>query len=150
MAIVGPALTCNGYNSATGKCASTSIPSYVPASEADTYMSGSYGTASTSPQDASTPAAGAWSLPSGIAVLDAITQGIAHPFDTLTGHNTAAMNADISAGKGPISGGTVAGLLGIVTDLPRVGTILVGGLLLAAGLFALAGGNKIIQVSRGA
>lgn len=42
---------------------------------------------------------------------------------------------------------STAGLLNIVTDLPRVGTIVIGGLFIAAGLFALAGGNKIIQVA---
>lgn len=35
----------------------------------------------------------------------------------------------------------VSSLLSIVTDLPRVATIVVGGVLLAAGIFAIAGGS---------
>lgn len=148
MATVGPALTCNGYNPATGRCASTSVPSWVPANQVDAYMSGQYGTASTTPQDAETPAAGG-SIGSYVSSFLGMLGG-----NNFTGNDSIA--SDIGAAAKSPTGqamgatvGTVSSLLGIVTDLPRLGTILIGGLLLAAGLFALAGGNKIIQVTHG-
>lgn len=39
-------------------------------------------------------------------------------------------------------------LLGILTDVPRVGTLLVGGLMIGAGLFALAGNSRVIQLAK--
>lgn len=64
---------------------------------------------------------------------------LAYPFGATIG---GAIDTATNAAKG------TGALLDIVTDLPRLGTILVGGLLITAGLFSLASGNKIIQAIR--
>lgn len=84
--------------------------------------------------------------------LDAIGQGLAHPFDTLTGNNTAQMNTDLKSGKAGISGlisgvsdavsGTSAAIK-FITDIPRVATTLLGLILIIAGIFALSRGPAI-------
>ena len=152
MAQIGPAMTCNGYDPATGLCASKTVPSYVPVDQTDAYMAGQWSpsTASSTPQDASTPAAGAWSLPSISDIVGAFEDGLLHPYDTLTGQRpaTAGTSKDPNAPKQSESWYQQLGdFFGLVTDLPRIGTIVIGGLFIAAGLFALAGGNKIIQVT---
>lgn len=152
MATVGPAMTCNGYDPATGLCASKTIPSYVPVDQQDAYMAGQWtpGAASSTPQDASTPAAGGWNLPPIGDIVGAFEDGLLHPFDTLAGKRAATAGTSQDPNKPASSGGFLSGVsdfFGLVTDLPRIGTIVIGGLFIAAGLFALAGGNKIIQVT---
>lgn len=83
---------------------------------------------------------------------DAILQGILHPFDTLTGHNTDQMNADIKGGKGGVSevigavsdavSGTSAAVK-FITDIPRVATTILGLILIIAGIFALSRGPAV-------
>lgn len=88
--------------------------------------------------------------------LDAFVQGIMHPLDTLTGTNTAQMNADVKAGKGGISqaigavsdavSGTNAAIK-FITDIPRVATTVLGLILIIAGIFALSRGPAVQIVS---
>lgn len=61
--------------------------------------------------------------------------------DSITGANVAA--SDPAAQPG-----TLGGFLSFIGDIPRIATTLVGGLMIAAGLFALAGGShtQIIQL----
>lgn len=145
-------MTCNGYDPATGLCASKSVPSSVPVDQTDAYMAGQYspGAAASSPQDASTPAAGGWDLPSIGDMVGAFEDGLIHPFDTLRGKRAATAGTSQDPNKKPNAPSwfdELASFFGIVTDLPRIGTIVIGALFIAAGLFALAGGNKIIQVT---
>lgn len=88
---------------------------------------------------------GPWSIPSLSQVLGGFTQGIIHPLDTFTGTNTDAMNK--SAGDTGKAVASVGALLGIVTDVPRMATIVVGGLLLAAGIFAIAGSKPPVYIN---
>lgn len=81
--------------------------------------------------------------------LGAIEQGLLHPIDTFTqtqAQRQAASDANSTQLQGAASTATsvasgVSSLLNIVTDIPRLATILVGGLLLAAGIFSIAGGS---------
>lgn len=153
MAQIGPALTCNGYDAATGRCGSLSVPSYIPANDADAYLAGQYNHGAASVTDTA-PAGPTWSD----KIIGGIVAGFMHPFTIPTNASEAADLTSLANGIGSatktannITGAAsgVSSLLGIVTDLPRLGTILIGGLLIAAGLFSLAGGGKIIQISRG-
>lgn len=138
MATYGPVMVCNGYNPVTGSCASKSIPANVPPSKADAYLTGQYSpasTAQTSPQDDVTPEAG-FTSGNFFGPITGVLNGISN-----AGASTVNKVTDTAKGVGS--------LLSIATDLPRLGTILVGGLLIAAGLFALAGGNRVIQITRG-
>ena len=77
--------------------------------------------------------------------LGTFIDGFIHPFDTLTGQRSAAHGVD--------TGQTITntekaatGFWSFASDIPRVGTTLVGGLMIAAGLFALAGNSRVIQL----
>lgn len=67
--------------------------------------------------------------------------------DSKLGINPSDPGSITNPDNGPVANTSagVSSLLSIATDLPRLGTILVGGLFIAAGLFSLANGNKIIQ-----
>lgn len=82
------------------------------------------------------------------AAIDALL----HPLDTLTGRTIdQALDKNGAASQVTTAAATTGDLLSIVTDIPRMATILVGGILLAAGIFAIAGGSHkdIIQVVKG-
>lgn len=144
MATVGPALSCYGYNPLTGKCAYTSTPPFVPPSDYDIYMGGVYQTVRDYTPDFISdalkgvphiPGAKIPIYPEG-SIQDAINQRRADgtPLDN------AVNGLASSAGS----------LLSILGDLPRIATIIVGMVVIAAGLFALVGhGDKFIQIKGG-
>lgn len=143
MTQLGPALTCNGYNSVTGKCASTSIPSSVAASDYDTYLSGGtpYNDASASAEIPSSAFGGFFS---GLADYPFL-QVLGVTPNTISGGKAGIAGASVDSGIDAAAGvakGTGA-LLAIVTDLPRIATIVIGGILITAGVFALASHHDI-------
>lgn len=125
------------------------MPSYVPASQADSYLA-----SSTNTDDAYGSSAQADNAPGSID--NGFFTGLANsPF--LQAFPSFNPNSITGGGAGKIGAGideTTKGLgdlLSIVTDLPRVATILVGGVLLAAGIFAIAGGSHkdVIELVKG-
>lgn len=82
-------------------------------------------------------------LPSLSQILDAGLQGILHPLDTFT--NPSAAAASVAAGNGPIQSATATAgsFFDFIGNIPRVATLVVGALFIAAGLFSLAGGRTI-------
>lgn len=74
--------------------------------------------------------------------IGAAIDGLIHPFDTLTGNRTANDAVNTGQTVSDVAGGTKS-LLAIVTDVPRIATIVVGGILITAGVFALAGQHNI-------
>lgn len=144
MATVGPALSCYGYDPATGKCAYTSIPPFVPPSDYDIYMGGVYQTIRDyTPDFISDALKGIPHIPGATipiypdgSIQDAINQRRADgtPLDK-------AVNGAASS---------VGSFISLVSDLPRMGTIIVGIIVITAGLFALAGhGDKVFQIRGG-
>lgn len=98
--------------------------------------------ASLLPNRGTTSTLGPWQIPSLSQALDAITQGIFHPFNTVTGSNIQQMNKDVASGQGPVTS-TVKGAaaaFNFITDIPRVTTTVLGLILIIAGIFALSQG----------
>ncbi len=140
MATVGPALTCNGYNPVTGKCGSTSIPSIVAPGDYDRYMQGVYSTIHDYiPDFISDALKGVPHIPG--ATIPIYPEGSIQ--DAINQRRQDGTPLDNAINGAVANTGT---LLGIVTDLPRLGTIIIGMIFITAGLFALAGGTKILPI----
>ncbi len=138
MATVGPALTCNGYDPATGICTGgKSLPSYVAPENADSYLGSSYSTQNNAKAVVDLNDKGFWN-----GLLDfPFTKAFPSvtPNSVMTGaSDTVAAVKNTSAGVGT--------LLGIVTDIPRVLTIVIGLMLLIAGLYALGNQSVVAAV----
>ena len=101
------------------------------------------------------PAPSSTTATSGNDWLDNLLNGLDTAFpstlgalDSIGGSGAPAPDAG-SAGAAVVSGVQGAGsFLSLLGDIPRLGTIIVGGLMIAAGLFGLAGGSHkdVIQL----
>jgi len=87
------------------------------------------------------------STPTWGQIGDALLQGVTNPFGTLSGKDTAAMDTQIASGQGPLTS-TINALSS--WSIARVVTILLGAVLIVAGIFALTRGPAVQIVSSAA